>query len=92
MSKKTIQECAQAALDVQDACNLSGVVFVFADVMHVINEESTREGHGTTWKNNHPIVRLFVDKMASLSGMQGLTDEVMEHFRAAYERTKELAV
>ena len=58
----------QTALDVQDACNLSGVLFTFAEIMHRVCETAHQEGHGTDWKNSHPIVQLFVDKLSWLSG------------------------
>jgi len=54
-----IQQAAQQALAVQDACNLSGVVFSFAEVMEAICEEQQRLGQSTEWKNTHPIVTLF---------------------------------
>ena len=57
----------QDALDVQDACNLSGVVFAFAKVMQDICDEAIREGYDTEWKNTHPLVLLWVDKMVDLS-------------------------
>ncbi len=64
----TYQQAAQTALDVQDACNLSGVVFSFAEAMHAICEEQQRIGEGTAWKNHHPIVYLFLSKLADLNG------------------------
>ena len=64
---RTIQDAAQTALDCQDACNLSGVVFAFARAMQIICDEANAKGYGTAWKNEHPIVILFVDKLADLS-------------------------
>ena len=56
------------ALDVQDACNLSGVVNSFAtEVMPALWEESRKRNEGTAWINHHPIVTLFIDKLASLN-------------------------
>lgn len=82
----TIQEAAQQALDVQDACNLSGIVFSFAKIMQVICDEATRRGEGTDWKNQHPITVLFVDKLAQLAGVG--TFHAAPH---AYEACKKLA-
>jgi hypothetical protein len=57
------------ALDVQDACNLSGVVSSFSSVMSKIWEEARKvEGRGTKWVNEHPIAILYSSKIASLSG------------------------
>jgi hypothetical protein len=57
----------QIALGIQNACNLSGVVFTFARIMERLCEEASDNGHGTEWKNTHPIVQLFADKLADLA-------------------------
>ena len=62
----TIQEAAKMALDVQNACNLSGVVRSFAEVTHVLWLEASKLEKGTDWVNQHPISVLFADKIASL--------------------------
>lgn len=85
----TLQRAAQDALPVQDACNLSGVARSFLQAVAAVNEEAHRIGEGTAWRNNHPIIRLYVDKLASLSGMQGPTAE--GNYSAAYEECKALA-
>jgi hypothetical protein len=61
----------QAALDVQSACNLSGVVRSFADIMPKIWDEARKQGKGTEWVNNHPICRLFAEQIAFLAGGMG---------------------
>ena len=64
----TIQQAAQTALDVQDACNLSGVLASFKEIVHeVLWPEARRLGHGTEWVNQHPIVTLFLSKLGSLN-------------------------
>ena len=64
----TIQEAAQTALDVQDACNLSGVLASFNKIVHeVIWLEARTLGKGTEWVNAHPIVTLFLSKLGSLN-------------------------
>jgi hypothetical protein len=69
----------QCALDVQDACNLSGVAFAFARFMQKLCDE----GMDTDERNTHPIAQLWVDKMAHLTGTQSqsLSDacRVYEH-------------
>jgi len=52
------------AIDVQDACNLSGVVHSFADVCSNIMQNG---GNSNTIKNN-PAVILFVDKITNMIG------------------------
>ena len=71
----TYQQLAQQTLDVQDACNLSGVVHSFSRAMDVLWAEARDgEGRGTEWINTHPIVTLFIDKLASLNGTQCYCD------------------
>lgn len=64
---KTIQEVAKEAIQVQDACNLSGVVHSFSRAMETIWSEARLQNHGTEWVNTHPIVTLYIDKLASLN-------------------------
>jgi len=69
MTTLSIQQAAALALEVQDACNLSGVTYSFAEkVIPAIWEESRRLNKGTDFVNSHPIVTLFLDKLASLNG------------------------
>jgi len=76
----------QAALNVQSACNLSGVVISFAGVMRAICEEFNSlpvEEQTTEWKNKHPIAVLFVTQIYHLTGGDaGYLD--------AYEEAKEI--
>lgn len=58
------------ALQVQDACNLSGVVHSFSRVMAKIWVEAHKLGKGTEWANTHPIAVLYADKVAHLTGTQ----------------------
>lgn len=74
--QRMLAECAAEALAVQDACNLSGVVYGWARVMDVICEVSHRQGKGTEWKNQHPVNILFADKVVSLAGVQGMHDTI----------------
>jgi hypothetical protein len=65
----TIQEAAQTALDVQDACNLSGVLASFHEIVsNVIWPEARRLGQGTDFVNRHPICTLFLVKLTDLNG------------------------
>jgi len=62
----------QDAMDVQDACNLSGVVNSFSRVMSKIWEQARINGTvGTESVNTHPIALLYADKIAHLTGTQG---------------------
>lgn len=82
-----IQEAAKLAIDVQDACNLSGVTFSFAKVMQAICDDGRASPHkGTDWRNNHPVAKLFIWKMALLNGI-----EVNGDFGEPYDMCKRLA-
>jgi hypothetical protein len=73
------------AIDVQDACNLSGVVHDFSRVMTRVWVEARKEyGRGTEWVNTHPIVILYSNKISSLCG-----SEDSEKFSMAYDYCKD---
>jgi hypothetical protein len=63
---RTEQELIKEAILVQDACNLSGVVFSFARAMERLC--ALGKGKGTAWRNNHRVSRLYASKIQSLSG------------------------
>jgi hypothetical protein len=65
---KTEQELIIEAWQVQNACNLSGVVFSFAHAMERLCEIAREENHGTDWKNNHLVCKLYASKIQSLTG------------------------
>ncbi len=77
---RTIQELTKEALAVQDACNLCGVAQSFARAMSELMDMT-----GSTKKvNEHFVTILWLDKMASLAGIQELGNEkVMEAYREA---------
>jgi len=65
---KTIVEMARLALDVQDACNLSGVVHSFSQIVTDLRARLEEQGKGGTEAvNRHPICLLFSSKIASLT-------------------------
>jgi len=64
------------AILVQDACNISGVVFSFARHMQKLCDM----GLDTEAKNRHPVSILFVDKLADLTGRPGYPE-----FHDAYQ-------
>ena len=57
------------AILVQDACNLSGVIHSWSDVMPRIRE-TLGKGYSTTDVNQHPICVLYADKVSDLTGSQ----------------------
>jgi hypothetical protein len=56
------------ALESQSACNLSGIVHTFSEVLSKIWVEANARGLGTDWVNQHPISVLYSTQIASLSG------------------------
>ena len=80
--KKLTAKDYQRALDVQDACNLSGIVHSFAAVLPLIMEEvKSTEG---VWR--HPISVMYVSKIDSL-----VHGSDMNTFGVAYEACKDKA-
>jgi hypothetical protein len=85
----TYKAIAQQALDVQDACNLSGVVHAFSRAMTELWDEAHRTGQGTEWVNTHPIVTLFIDKLASLNRYDSSLNEAWDSVaKIAHEESK----
>jgi hypothetical protein len=70
LSHAGIRKAAQDAMQVQDACNLSGVINAWNRAMTALWEVAHRDGHGTSWVNTHPINRLFASKVFQLTGME----------------------
>ena len=85
----TYKEAAQAALDVQNAVNLSGVVFTFAEAMQAICDTDQRHNMSTTWKNEHPIVTLFLEKLADLNGHR--LETTTEQYTRVLQQVREIA-
>lgn len=76
----------RAAIDVQDACNLSGVVHSFSQIVTAIWDEARARGEGTEYVNTHPIVQLFLDKLNALAHT-GVAD-LSEAWRICEERAQ----
>lgn len=66
--KRSMKELAEEALFIQNACNLSGLVFGLERTMRRFN--ALNPGMGTDKRNTHPIFVLWTDKLASLTGAQ----------------------
>lgn len=61
---RTLQRCAEEALQIQDACNGAAIAhslyLLFLDLADHIN--------GTDERNKHPLVRLYLNKLLDLAG------------------------
>jgi hypothetical protein len=89
---KTLKEAAETALLIQDACNLSGILRSFTDiVMDTLWPAAREQGKGTDWVNQHPVCTLFLDKLASLNRSQCLCSDNMNSFGRAYDAVVKLA-
>ena len=84
----TLTQAAQQALDIQDASNLSGVVFAFSRAMQAICDDSHTRSTGTRERNAHPIVTLHLLKLCELNGC-GST--LHESYEPAYSACQQLA-
>lgn len=69
---KTLPQLAEDALAVQDAYNLTGVARGF---IKAIDDIRAITPDNTEWKR-HPILKLWVDKLASMVGTQGDWDSM----------------
>lgn len=61
-----MERLARDAINVQDACNLSGVTRSFAQAMSDLRRIIPDKG--TDFYNTHPIAIMYSDKIASLTG------------------------
>lgn len=83
----TYDETARTAIAVQDAVNLSGVAHSFAEAVSAIWDEAHRQGKGTEWVNTHPVVTLFLDKLADLNKVWLQCPEIGR----AYDQVRKIA-
>lgn len=78
----TVHDACRAAIDVQDASNLSGVVHTFADVCSTLMR--TGECDSRTIRD-HPAVYLIMDKLNDMTGRDGDGIRFSVHYRACKE-------
>lgn len=61
---QTLQQAAQSALDVQDACNAAGIIH---SLDTIVREVLIPLNIGTREVNSHPIVAMYLYKLGELS-------------------------
>lgn len=84
---RDLRALAQEAYDIQNACNLSGVVHSFSRSISRLRELLEAESLFTKAVNEHPICVLFADKIAQLTETQTIgNDRVM----AAYSHVRKM--
>lgn len=84
---KSLKELAQSALDVQSACNLSGVVHSFSRDITDLREHLTKEmgdNFSTTALNEHPICFLYSVQIAHLTKTNVMSDD-FDAYSKAYD-------
>ena len=86
---RTMKELAELANLCQGGCNLSGIAISFGGVMKDLWDHARAENKGTDWVNTHPVAILFIDKMASLAGIQSDTGPVLAAYKWCDEMIKD---
>ena len=83
---RTLQELAREALQVQDACNLSGVAQSFARAM----TDLCKHVEDTSKRNCHPVALLWADKIAHLTSIQSFStaNHLQDAYRWCHEQTE----
>jgi len=83
---KSLKQLAQDAIDVQDACNLSGVVYGFARAMESLCEHVSSSAE----RNTHPVAVLWASKIASLTRCESDLSMGRSVFSCAYNACADL--
>ena len=78
------------AILVQDACNLSGIVHSWSQMLQKIWVEAREQDAGTQFVNEHPINVMFASKVASLTGSED-PSQFSVAYEACIERAKDAA-
>lgn len=82
---RSLKELATEALKVQNASNLRGIVNSFSKLLDDMTEHAT----SSDALNYHPIVRLYVHKIASMSAVECIDTEL---YNKIEDKCKQLQV
>ena|SRR3990167_6879392 len=91
-TKEALRKAANDAINVQDACNLSGVLYTWARHQEVLRDVC--KGNGSPEYFHHPVNIMFASKVASLMRVEtdslgGIrTDPDHDAFGPAYDWCK----
>jgi hypothetical protein len=79
------------AVRVQDACNSAGIINSLARMLPEIRADvERRDGQfSTDAMNKHPVIIAFIDKLASLAGIQSYESRVFEAHGICDERAED---
>jgi hypothetical protein len=85
-----MKQLAQRALDVQSACNLSGIIHAFSsdvtDLRALLKEQASTES-----VNKHPMCVLYSTQIAYLTGTSGVGCENAKAYSDAYAWAEDTA-
>lgn len=84
---ESIEQLAKDAIDVQNACNPRGVARSMCEAMSFLADQ----GCGTNEISLHPVVVLFVSKLASLNHSDCLCSDCVDRYSEAYSACRKLA-
>ena len=76
---RNLQQLAQEALDIQDACNVCGLASGMHRSLCDLLAHARIRGLGTDWVNRNHITRLWIDKLACLAGVQGVEVHIQSY-------------
>ena len=81
---RTMEELVKEVMEVQYACNLSGVIHSWAEAISDLRQNLPNAG--TEEINRHPINVLWADKVAQLAGRSnGRVDKAYSELRELYK-------
>lgn len=72
----SVVDLAEEVLQVQDACNLSGVAKTFGNATTVLWAHAHALDKGTHWVNQHPIVTAYLSKLVSLNHSDSISRQM----------------
>ena len=81
----TVQDWQDADL-VSWACNISGVAHSLPKVIAKVRAEADAQNRSWDWASRHPIVVIYVDKIASLVGGYLNIDQGLDAYQIVRER------
>jgi len=85
----SIREAAKQAIDMQDACNASGIIHTLStQIMPAVMAHMNERKQSTRWANSHPIVYIVLYKLLDLSAPE---QSQFIAFAKPYELVKRLA-
>lgn len=89
--QQALKRAAEDAIQVQNACNLSGVVHSFSKILKdVLWPAAHEQGLGTDWVNTHPISVLFAEKIVDLTGVRPYSSDTYINILAAVQECRQI--